>query len=308
MPQLPPEIAHTVLGLLGHSELVVAVLDDQDRHRWVNRRYAEIFGVPLDTTIGWGELMRRNHQLGIGVRVETEDIDAWVASATARRGKQPFRAIETDLVDGRWLLITESSRPGGWLLVVGVEVTDIGRDTRELRHARDLALRDAYSDPLTGLNNRRYAEDRIGRLLAGDTAQPAMLAVLDLDHFKQVNDSHGHAAGDEVLVDFARRLLASTRRDDVCARLGGEEFVLLLPRTTQQQAQVALERLLGLVREARPLTGHAEFGYTASAGLAARLPGDTVASWMARADAALYDAKRAGRDRVVVFAGGDGAV
>lgn len=301
MPQLPPEIAHTVLGLMGHSELVVAVLDDEDRHRWVNRRYAEIFGVPLDTTIAWGELMRRNHRLGIGIRVQTDDIDAWVASATARRGKQPFRAIETDLVDGRWLLITESSRPGGWLLVVGVEVTDIGRDTRELRHARDLALRDAYSDPLTGLNNRRYAEERIARVLAGDTAQPAMLAVLDLDHFKHVNDTHGHAAGDEVLVDFARRLLACTRRDDVCARLGGEEFVLLLPRTTPQQAEAALQRLLEQVRQARPLAAHPGLGYTVSAGLAARVPGDTTASWLARADAALYDAKHAGRDRVAVF-------
>lgn len=301
MPQLPPEIAHAVLGLLGRSELVVAVLDDEDRHRWVNRRYAEIFDVPLDTRIGWGEMMRRNHQRGIGVRVQTRDIDAWVASATSRRGKQPFRAIETDLVDGRWLLMTESSQPGGWLLVVGVEVTDIGRGTRELRHARDLALRDAHSDPLTGLNNRRYAEERIARVLAGDTAQPAMLAVLDLDHFKHVNDAHGHAAGDEVLVGFARLLLACTRRDDVCARLGGEEFVLLLPRTGPEQAEGALRRLLQQVREARPLSDHPEFAFTVSAGLAARAPGDTTARWLARADDALYRAKHAGRDRVVVL-------
>lgn len=306
MPQLPPDIAHAVLGLLGHSELVVAVLDQDDRHRWVNRRYAEIFGVPLDTDIGWGELMRRNHARGIGVRIETDDIETWIASATARRGKQPFRAIETDLIDGRWLLITESSQPGGWLLVVGVEVTDIGRDTRELRHARDLALRDAITDPLTGLNNRRYAEERIGRVLAQPTAQPAALAVIDLDHFKRVNDTHGHAAGDELLVHFARQLLASTRRDDVCGRIGGEEFVLLLPRTPLAQALTVIERLLDGVRAARPLAAWPEFSYTASAGVTVMQPGDTVASWLERADRALYAAKHAGRDRVVVVAGPEG--
>lgn len=222
MPALPPEIAHTVLGLLGHSELVVAVLDPQDCHCWVNRRYADIFGVPLDTRISWGDLIRRNHQLGRGIRVRTDNIETWIASATGRRGKQPFRTIETDLVDGRWLLMTESCQPGGWLLVVGVEVTDIGRDTRELRHARDLALRDASSDALTGLNNRRYGEEHLARVLGNPALQPATLAVMDLDHFKHVNDHHGHAAGDEVLVHFARQLLACTRRDDICARFGGE--------------------------------------------------------------------------------------
>ena len=301
MPQLPPDIAHAVLGLMGQSELVVAVLDDADRHRWVNRRYAEIFDVPLDTTIGWGDLMRRNHGRGVGIRVETDDIETWIASATARRGKQPFRAIETDLVDGRWLLITESSQPGGWLLVVGVEVTDIGRDTRDLRHARDLAVRDARSDALTGLNNRRYVDERMARLLALSPPKPAALAVIDLDHFKQVNDTHGHAAGDAVLVDFARHLLACTRRDDVCARLGGEEFVLLLPGTGLDPARQVLDRLMHSVRQARPLADVPAFGYTVSVGLAALAPGDTAAGWLARADAALYRAKRAGRDRVMSF-------
>jgi diguanylate cyclase (GGDEF)-like protein len=288
MLHLPPDIAQAVLGLLGQSALMVAVLDDQDRHRWVNPRYAEIFDVPLDTRLSWGDMMRRNHARGIGVRIQTADIETWIASATARRGKQPFRAIETDLVDGRWLLITESCQPGGWLLVVGVDVTDIGRGTRELRQARDLALRDARSDALTGLNNRRFVEDCVARLLAGQPKEPAVLAVIDLDHFKRVNDRHGHAAGDAVLVDFARHLLACTRRDDVCARLGGEEFVLLLPRTDVAQAQPVLDRLMHAVRRARPLGTEPTFGYTVSAGLAAAEPGDTLARWLARADIALY--------------------
>lgn len=300
MPQLPADVAHAVLGLMGQSDLVVAVLDEQDRHRWINRRYAQIFDLPLDTTISWGDLIRRNHARGIGIHVQTDNIETWIASATARRGKQAFRAIETDLVDGRWLLITESSQPGGWLLVVGVEVTDIGRDTRELRHARDLAVRDAHSDPLTGLNNRRYAEDRLARVLAISPPPPAALAVIDLDHFKRVNDTHGHAAGDAVLVDFARRLLACTRRDDVCARLGGEEFMLLLPRTAPDQALPVLERLLQGVRSAQPLPEVPDFSYTVSIGLAALAPGDTAATWLARADTALYQAKRSGRDRLVV--------
>jgi diguanylate cyclase (GGDEF)-like protein len=295
---LPAEIASAVLGLLGPSELVVAVLDQEDRHRWINRRYGQIFGVPLDTRLSWAELIRLNHGRGIGVQVRTDDLETWITSATARRGKQPYRAIEVDLVDGRWLLMTETSQPGGWLLVLGVEITDFGRDARELRHARDLALRDASSDPLTGLNNRRYAEDRVARQPGRVAESPSTLAVIDLDHFKRINDSLGHAAGDEVLVHFARQLLANSRRDDVCARLGGEEFMLLLPRTSVQQARPVLERLLMQLRQARPLAAQPSFAYTASVGLAESLPGDTVSAWLARADAAMYEAKRSGRDRV----------
>lgn len=152
-------------------------------------------------------------------------------------------------------------------------------------------------DPLTGIGNRRSMEIELADALKGHLArgEPATVAVLDLDHFKQVNDRYGHDAGDRAIKGFADRVQACIRKRDRVFRLGGEEFVLLLPGTDHSGARVALEKVRDAV-QAEPLVD--QLRITTSIGAAMLEPDDDWPRWLARADSALYQAKDAGRDRV----------
>ncbi|MCB0881032.1 MAG: diguanylate cyclase [Thermoleophilia bacterium] len=155
----------------------------------------------------------------------------------------------------------------------------------------------ATTDALTGLHNTRAFRQRLAAEIdvAQRMSRPLSLAVLDIDHFKQVNDVHGHPAGDAVLVDMARRLGDAARAGDCVARIGGEEFAWLMPDTDVLSAMEAAERARGDVRDAPfPSVGM----LTASFGVAAWREGAPADDLVERADAALYWAKRHGRDAV----------
>lgn len=168
-------------------------------------------------------------------------------------------------------------------------------------------LRSGFTDVLTGWHNRRYLQVRLLEELARARRDRSELVclMLDLDHFKAVNDTYGHAAGDEVLRELAQRVESQVRASDVAARYGGEEFVVLLPHTDVASGKALAERIRRAVA-AEPVSfeGKGEVTITASIGIASVLPSDeddlkTVGdSLLARADVALYRAKAAGRNRV----------
>lgn len=162
----------------------------------------------------------------------------------------------------------------------------------ELAVAQALARR----DPLTGLGNRLCFDERIGPLLADarERGTPVALAILDIDDFKRVNDTRGHAAGDAVIVGFANDIRAEVRQSDLAVRMGGEEFVIVLSDATECAAAATVERI-----RARFAAGPA--GLAFSAGIAADDPTRSdVHAWLEVADVALYAAKRAGKNRTVV--------
>ena len=158
------------------------------------------------------------------------------------------------------------------------------------------------TDPLSGLLNRRGFEaqaDR-ARLLALRAGAPAMAVVADLDHFKKINDSFGHAAGDQVIAAFALVLRQSFDQRAVIGRVGGEEFAILLPGAELGVARGAAETARRLLREL-PLNEHGiSRPVTSSFGIAAMERGEGLADLLRRADRALYEAKSRGRDRVCV--------
>ncbi|HEU5085300.1 MAG TPA: sensor domain-containing diguanylate cyclase [Acidimicrobiales bacterium] len=166
--------------------------------------------------------------------------------------------------------------------------------TRQLLHEIE---RLAASDPLTGLPNRRMFDATLDREVARSrrNGTPLALAVADVDHFKAVNDQHGHQVGDEVLRELAGALRRAVRQEDVVARYGGEEFVVLLPDADEGAALLVAERLRAAAGEVRRLPT------SISVGVAVLDPGAGGAGLVARADTALYRAKAAGRDRVVLW-------
>jgi diguanylate cyclase (GGDEF)-like protein len=169
------------------------------------------------------------------------------------------------------------------------------------RHLEDLA-RLAREDPLTGLPNRRAFDEALARELARADRSGAPLAAvaLDVDHFKRVNDGHGHAAGDAVLAAVARRAASALRAGDLLARIGGEEFAALLPGADLPAAAEVAERIRAAVGGAAIEVGGVALPVTVSLGCAAREAGEAGPGLLARADARLYAAKAGGRNRVEI--------
>lgn len=160
----------------------------------------------------------------------------------------------------------------------------------------------ARRDDLTGSFNRRYmmAALQQQKHLADATDQALCLAVIDLDHFKRINDEIGHLAGDEVLRHFARLAQHSVRKEDVFGRYGGEEFLLLLPDIGMRDAFTSVERIRVLTENRLGMIAKVERQVTVSIGLTQYTPGESVLDLFARADMAMYLAKTGGRNQVVM--------
>lgn len=260
---------------------------------------AQIEGLPADLRC-FDDLVRHSAEGGQGLRIEGNDVEAWLAQAHAKRRSVPWRTFEVDLTDGRWLRVEEITFDDGWLLDIFTDVTRLKENEASLRSAHALAQAEANTDSLTGLPNRRAALQWADAALAeaGAAGTPLSLAIIDIDHFKAINDRFGHAAGDRVLVAFGQRAQAALRRADLVARLGGEEFLLLLPGAALGDAWRIIEGFR-LSFTAGPVLEEPRLTCTFSAGVAA-YEGQALTQLISAADGALYRAKRSGRNQVAV--------
>ncbi len=184
---------------------------------------------------------------------------------------------------------------GSFLVAFGVQ------NNQELKVMHRRLEEMAQNDPLTGIANRRHfmagAEAQLSR--AARSGQTCFLILFDVDHFKTINDTHGHAAGDAVLVDVADRIKRIIRPYDLFARYGGEEFVLLVMDMDRNEAVGLAERMRLNFCESPFRFNKADIPVTSSFGLARVAPGDDLVKAIERADKALYSAKEAGRNRTV---------
>ncbi len=299
------EVLLNLVSSQDDSPVLIALYDHDDILRYANKSWRAAFHLAPGEQPGWGDLMRRNYHAGLGTVLKTRNFDEWLISTQSRRGKVPFRAFETDLVDGRWLWMTETVQQGGWMLCIASDITPLRTDDRRLRQDRDLALRASQTDELTGVANRRFImtklEELAGRELPPGERMKGCVAVLDIDNFKTINDRYGHQSGDQVLLDFARLAHSFVRRFDCFGRIGGEEFMLILPETELNAGIHMLERVMERIRTTRPLTVLPDFTYTCSAGITGLREGDSAQDLFARADLALYEAKLGGRNRIGVI-------
>jgi diguanylate cyclase (GGDEF)-like protein len=277
------------------AELHLADVSGNHLERVVSAGHGTVAGCPV-TTSRTCPAVARGHQLRFD---DSEAIDA-CPNLTGRTGG-PCRAV--------CIPLSLAGVPAGVLHVVErlgeapqppTPVYEIIARTAADRIGMLRALSTsevrAATDPLTGLVNRRCFEDRAQAAFA--EPGPVTIAYGDLDHFKRLNDAHGHAIGDRALRVFARVVSEATRPDDIVARHGGEEFVLCLPGCTAPDALAVLARIR---TDLAATIGDANVPvFTASFGVAERIDDEDLAQVLVRADAALLAAKRAGRDRDIV--------
>jgi diguanylate cyclase (GGDEF)-like protein len=223
----------------------------------------------------------------------------------ASRARYQAAALQTELLqmqhelDAKEAERRATERAQGALVALNAELQQRVEQVQSLQAALQ---QQATQDALTGLFNRRHLNDTLPTMLAlaQRDGQPLALALVDLDHFKAVNDRHGHDAGDRLLAAFGALLARGCRRSDIACRYGGEEFCLLMPRTTADGARRKVQALLRRWRAARLEHGGVWLeGLSFSAGVADTLAADpTPAALLKAADEALLGAKRSGRNRV----------
>jgi len=301
MPLVDLETFLRTAQLIEAAGPMIAIYDEHDRLRYANATFRSAWFIAEGEQPLWSELMRRNVEARRGTVIAVPDFEKWLLSTQARRGKIGFRAFETDLHDGRWLWMTETMQSNGWMLCVANDITPIRSDERTLRQDRDTAVKTSQTDELTGIPSRRFVMARLEELWQQEGARDhavGCLAILDIDNFKYINDRFGHLVGDAVLKNFAATLQKMVRKTDILGRVGGEEFLLILPNTVPEDAEAIVQRMLIAVRQSRPLTDQASFRYTFSAGIAHVTIGDDPRELYRRADLALYAAKMRGRNQV----------
>jgi len=221
------------------------------------------------------------------------------AAAALGRSADALHHLEAYLALERQRVVVQL-RAQSELFVTRMEAEQMRRESQTLRERTRALEADVLRDPLTGLGNRRQLEAAWPALLAeaGSGEEMLSVAALDLDHFKRVNDSHGHAVGDQVLVALADLLRVHVRASDLAVRMGGEEFLLVLTAIGPERATEVCERLRQRVAEHGWASLAPGLTVTVSIGLASAPPLE-AAALMRRADEALYRAKTEGRNRLV---------
>lgn len=180
------------------------------------------------------------------------------------------------------------------------KVARISDRYQTMMHDLNISLREASThDALTGIANRRLLSDRLHEEAerAKRYSRPLSIAMLDIDRFKVINDGHGHEVGDSVLTEIVRVMEAELREQDLCGRWGGEEFLILMPESTLETAELAMQRLRASIASWVMRVGNDRLEVTASIGVAQLHADETYSSMINRADAALMRAKRDGRNR-----------
>ncbi len=288
------EIARLMTLGFDACAIPVALFAPDDTIAFASDAYRALMNVAPEAKT-FGDIVRKAYETGRGPVLSMEP-DAWLAMAASRRRASEVRSFEVDFMDGSWYKVTESCVEGGWVWAFYTDITSLKSKEQTLLVARDTALRHADTDPLTGLYNRRYGVSELDHQIGVAARRGTALCVvlMDLDHFKAINDTRGHLAGDAVLMHFAGEVGHMVRRADTFARYGGEEFLLIMPEADERAGFTAIERVRQRIAASTDAKlGH---GYTFSAGIARMAPQDDLQALLRRADSALYAAKDAGRN------------
>lgn len=239
-----------------------------------------------------------------GQMTSSENLEAALDAGAVDYVRKPVEPIELRARTRSMLQLSASFRR------IKSNEQDLARQNELLnRQAAQLHVA-AITDPLTGLCNRAYLMDQLSREFSNSQRHDRTLSclLLDVDHFKSINDNHGHLAGDGVLREIAQRLRGQLRRGDVLGRYGGEEFLVLLPDTAAGPAAALAESLRASIAQTAVVEGDLQVQVSVSIGVADQQSNALASATqlLKHADEALYAAKRQGRNRVVAYAGPGG--
>ncbi len=285
----------------------IITIDDKGKIRSINPATEEIFGFTSGELIGEsvGKIMPSADR-----QMHDNYVSRYIKSGQPKvlgMGRETT-AMRKDGTEFPIDISVSEAKVGESRLFVGLirDITERKAAEEELQRAKAAAEEAATHDPLTGLwNHNRIIELLIEELARSDRdGSPVSVAMVDLDHFKQVNDTFGHVIGDVVLTEIANRLTNAVRVYDRVGRFGGEEFVVVLPGTSEEAAKEACERIRWEISKDPIQTEAGPMVVTASLGVVSRVGalGNDATALLVAADTALYEAKESGRDRVTVAA------
>jgi diguanylate cyclase (GGDEF)-like protein len=299
MTALAPDVIVRLGEGLIASGVMLALLTPEDELYFATPDFIEFYDIQPGQQ-SFGSIMRHCWESNTGPLIATDDIEVWLANANAKRRSQANRRFEVDMTDGQWMWINETTLPDGWMMLTITDVTPIKKQQIRLERDRDAAVLASETDDLTGLYSRGAVMRRLAQIVerASSTGETFCTILMDLDFFKSINDRFGHDGGDQVLIHFATSADQVLRDRDILGRVGGEEFLLIMPDVTQSQAASVMERLRAHLSDQRLNLRGAALRYTFSAGIAQWAPDKTVDSLYHDADQALYAAKEGGRNRV----------
>ncbi|NTV96770.1 MAG: GGDEF domain-containing protein [Thiobacillus sp.] len=277
--------------LLGEAKALDGfMLRDLYEQHIASDQYKNLHGMGDDLQHLLTSLMENISEAGAGVAVFGATLTKHIGSLDSQKGPESLKAIAADLLSAT---VSIQSRNQG----LQQRLEETRQETDHLRKELEQHRREALVDPLTGLFNRRAMESQLNQW----TAKPLAMVMLDIDHFKRINDTYGHAIGDIVIRNVADTLRKCIRGDDFAVRYGGEEFVVLLPDTGLDGAVTVAETIrqrIAALRLVRKQDNFTLAPFTISAGVATRRPDDTLESLFQRADSALYESKSRGRNCV----------
>lgn len=270
------------------------IANNDDQIQFANAQCRKLFGYDqhqLQSAEDWWHLAYPDPEYRAFARQKWE---TEIRAARAdNRGMTPFD-LDVATASGEFRTIQFHHRTiGNFNINLFLDVT------RERAYERELRTL-AGTDPLTGAMNRRRFFEEAAPFFAADADRPVAVLLLDIDRFKDINDAYGHGIGDIVLQEFTRRCAGMLRSGDRLARFGGEEFAVLLPGSTPEAAAQVAERLRTGMEGRSFEMPEARLSVTTSVGGTCRVEGDTLDAAISRADEALYEAKRSGRNRVVM--------
>lgn len=289
--------------LFEQSGAAVFLFDDHDRLLYANAQYYDLVCHTHGTYPTWPDIIRDNHANGRGLIIEADDVELWIQAAMKKRRAQTYRQFDVDAWDGRWLLMTETMIPDVGLLGIGVDITQEVNTSSALKQEYENALVRAETDPLTDMGNRRALERFRDLLISKGRHHQATALMIDIDQFKDYNDTLGHLQGDLCLQQVAEVIRNSLRLSDAYPiRLGGDEFLILMLDAELPVAQQVAKRIRNNIRQRAIPHPTTDAGLiTLSIGIASCkiVDSNSFTLLLKDADDALYEAKRSGRDRIV---------
>jgi diguanylate cyclase (GGDEF)-like protein len=240
-------IEKIIIDSLALTKDGVGIFNRDDRLIYCNDAIGRLFGMSAEEALNksFSELSADCFNSSKGINIEFTTLEAWLSHASAKRRSCPYRAFEVDTQEDKWFLVTEQIVHNDYLYMYITDITEKKANVRVLQLMSEQFQKLATTDSLTGIYNRRYFYEKAEAEFNRSSRKNKIFSImfLDLDKFKHINDKFGHAAGDAFLKGFADNVQTHLRSYDTFARVGGEEFAILLPNTDKNNASIIAERI-----------------------------------------------------------------